>query len=469
MAAVDEHLAPPSFDTVRLGPSSPDERDWLAAACRRGVRCDVVVVSGEFGGRFFGDRGFSLGLEELEEASCDPACAGIFRAPREVFLFACNTLATKDQDERTPRQYLRVLLDHGFDQGQAERVVQMRYGPVGPSFRESLRRAFPGVPRLYGFSSVAPRGATTSPMLDRYFRAVGDYADHLARVDGSTSRNAALESAFAHTSFVQATGLGPDEPGARDRDTVCRLHDDHVSVRDRLETAATVMARPDFPAFLPTMETFFAHHPPEAFDDDERDVFARMRASGPAREQVLRLTRELDVSALKLEVAHFARHMEWLSADEFRGMAVDGSRTLLGRLLTSEIVDVECEIAKHAPVGDAIRSDDLPGAVFASAEGLRLVDCVRAADERVSRRIAAALTDDDASTRLWAAYALSRRLPLSDAVLLRVTERLTDRTPGMRERLHWILANQPHSSRSVRTAAVARDPELARQRYRRGD
>lgn len=467
VAAVDQHLAPPSFDTVRLGPSSPDERDWLAAACRRGVRCDVVVVSGEFGGRFFGDRGFSLGLDELEEASCDPQCAGIFRAPREVFLLACNTLATKDQDERTPREYLRVLLEHGFDQGQAERVVQMRYGPVGPSFREAIRRAFPGVPRLYGFSSVAPRGATTSPMLDRYFRAVGDYAGHLARLDRSTARNAALERAFANTSFVQATGLGPEEPGARDRETVCRLHDERVSVRDRLETAATVMARPDFLAFLPTMETFFARHPPDRFDDDERDVFATMRESGSAREQVLRLARDLDVSALKLEVAHFARHMEWLSPEEFRTMAVDGARALLGRLLTSEIVDVECEIAKHEPVGDAIRSEDLANPLFASAEGIRLVDCVRPTDERVSPRLAAALGDADPSTRLWAAYALSRRLPLSEPVLLRIVDRLSDPTPGMRERARWILTHQARLPSGVRAAAVARDPELARELYRR--
>jgi hypothetical protein len=465
--AFDEHLRPPSFETVRLGPATPDQRDWLAAACRAGVRCDVVIVSGEFGGRFFGDYGFSLGLQELEEASCDPRCAGIFRAPREVFLLACNTLATKDQDERTPREYLRVLTDHGFEQGEAERVVQMRYGPVGPSFRESLRRAFPGVPRLYGFASVAPRGATTSPMLERYFHVVGDYGAHLDRTRRAAERNAALQAAFAHTSLVQTTGLGADEPGAADRETVCRLHDERLDVRERLGTAVAVMARPDFLAFLPTMEAFFAHHPPEQFDDDERAVFATMREAGAARDEVLRLARDLDVSALKLEVAHFARHMDWLAADEFHRMAVDGARALLMRPLTSEIVDVECEIAKQEPVGGAIRSEELPGALFATAEGIRLVDCLQPADQRVSTRLATALEDPDSSTRLWAAYALSRRLPLPERVLMQLTSRLTDDSHEMRDRVRWILANERRLPDTVRGAVVSRDPELARRLWRR--
>ncbi|MFN8601760.1 MAG: hypothetical protein U0842_14925 [Candidatus Binatia bacterium] len=74
-----------------------------------------------------------------------------------------------------------MLLDHGFDRAQAERVVAMRYGPLDPAFREALRRVFAGVPRIYGFSSAAPKGEYTAPMLDRYFDTVGDYRAHVER------------------------------------------------------------------------------------------------------------------------------------------------------------------------------------------------------------------------------------------------------------------------------------------------
>ena len=150
--------------------------------------CDLVVYSAEFAGRFFGKQGVSLSLQEMEEASCQPRCTGLFRRPREVFLLACNTLATKDEDSRTPEEYLHVLLDHGFDRAAAERVVELRYGPLGPSFREALRRVFAGVPRIYGFSSVAPRGEYTAPMLARYLRGQGDYATALLRKTGIRRR-----------------------------------------------------------------------------------------------------------------------------------------------------------------------------------------------------------------------------------------------------------------------------------------
>jgi hypothetical protein len=79
----------------------------------------MVVITAEFAGRFFGSCGRSLSLQEMEEASCKAHCDGLFHDPKEVFLLACNTLATKDVDMRGPQIYLQVLLDHGFDRAQA--------------------------------------------------------------------------------------------------------------------------------------------------------------------------------------------------------------------------------------------------------------------------------------------------------------------------------------------------------------
>src|SRR5262245_58774615 len=97
-------------------PAGPSPgQSWILDRCRPELQCDVVVYSAEFAGRFFGKQGFSLSLQEMEEAACQPRCQGLFQHPQEVFLLGCNTLATKDQDSRTPDEYLQVLLDHGFD------------------------------------------------------------------------------------------------------------------------------------------------------------------------------------------------------------------------------------------------------------------------------------------------------------------------------------------------------------------
>jgi hypothetical protein len=441
------------------GASANGKVSWLTNLCRPDLRCDVAVYSAEFAGHFFGAYGVSLGLQDMEEASCQTRCDGLFHHPREVFLLACNTLATKDEDRRTPEDYLRVLLEHGFDRASAERVVAMRYGPLGPSFREALRRIFMGVPRLYGFSSVAPSGEYAAPLLERYFRSKGDYRQYLERTGWDTAPNRELLAAFRGADFVQVPGLSASEPAAADREAVCRLYDESRSVAERLGTVQRLLERQDFLAFLPGIEAFVGRHPAEDLQGEARGRFAAIRRNETARDEVLRLVHELDVSALQMELAHLAVHLEWMTHAEFRALALDAARRLVGRPLTSEVVDIMCEIPKHEPIGDAFRSEDLPDALFHDPEGIRFVDCLSPADPHVSARLVPALDGPDPAARLWASYALSRRLPLDDALLIRLTAHLSD--PDLRDRLRWIFMVQPRLSPAVRRAVAAHDPELA--------
>ena len=53
--------------------------DWLASACRRQIRCDVLVISGHFDGAnvFFSDRTEEsefLPVAEMERVSCSDSC-----------------------------------------------------------------------------------------------------------------------------------------------------------------------------------------------------------------------------------------------------------------------------------------------------------------------------------------------------------------------------------------------------------
>lgn len=460
-------LSPPPLlgearpDPAGVGPTSADP-GWIEGVCRPDLKCDMVVLTAEFAGRFFGSCGRSLSLQEMEEASCRARCDGLFHHPREVFLLACNTLATKDADLRGPQVYLQVLLDHGFDRAQAERVVAMRYGPLGPAFREALRRVFAGVPRIYGFSSAAPKGEYTAPMLERYFDTVGDYRRHLDGVTAGGPANGELRAAFKGTSLVEATGLDASEPGARDRDLICALYDESLPVVRRLEIVRDLVARPDLLAFVPSIQVFVDRNPPEKMKGAERQVFDAIRADDEARERVVALVYQLDVSALQLELGRFAVQMGWLEPERFRTLAIEGARRLLTRPLDSEVVDVVCELPKHVQVGDQFRSSDLPDALFRDPEGIRLVSCLAPPGAEVSVRIAAALESPDPTLRLWAAHALSRRLPLPEPVLLRVVAHLGDPAPDVTTRLRWILIAQRPLPPGVLRALEARDPALAR-------
>ncbi|HEY8518320.1 MAG TPA: hypothetical protein VIS07_22635 [Candidatus Binatia bacterium] len=471
LAAFERNLPPTDFEFIDLSPpplgvapsDASDEYGWLQGACRQDLRCEVVVFSGEFAGRFFGSCGRSLSLQALEEASCQARCDGLFHAPREVFLLACNTLATKDEDMRSPEAYLQVLLDHGFDRATAERVVAMRYGPLGPTFREALRRVFMDVPRIYGFSSVAPLGRYTAPMLDKYFRRVGDYRRHLEQISRGGPPNRALAAAFAGTSLVETTGLSRDEPAAADRDLICALYDERQPVVRRLEIVRDLVARPDVLSFVPSIQVFIDRHPEEEMSRDERRVFEEIKADQAARDSVVALVHQLDVSALKLELGHFAVHMGWLPQPEFRALVIESVRELLRRPLTNEVVDVMCEVPKHESVGDEFTLEDVPAGLFREPEGIRLVSCLALPGDEVSERFEAALVSDDPELRLWAAHALSRRLPLSETVLLRITEHLDDPSPDVRVRLEWIFRAQRPMPRDVQRAVKRKLPGLAKE------
>jgi hypothetical protein len=474
-----DHLPPADFDVVDLSPhllatptpgpaaDRPGPAPWLVAICEQGVRCDVMVYSAEFAGSFFGKSGKALSLGDMEEAACLTQCDGLFHTPHEVFLLGCNTLATKSEDTRTPDEYRRVLLEHGFDQASAERVVGFRYGPLGPSFREAVRRVFMDVPRIYGFSSVAPIGQYTAPRLEKYFRSTRDYRRHLDETNGDTSPNKRLLAAFKGTGLVQTSGLMRTDVAAEDRHQICRLYDEGLSVAHRLGIVRELVGRKDFLAFVPTIQTFISRHPSGEYEDHEGELFEEIQRSEAARQQVLELAHSLDVSALQLELAYFAFQMDWMSPDAFRGLAIDGARELLARPLTSEVVDIMCEISKHQRIGDAFTSDDVPGAVFRHPEGIRLIECLAPADPRMSIRLADHLNDEDVAIRQWSGYALSRRLPLEDAVLLKLVEHVNDPPEVLGARVEWIFQAQRPISDEVREQLASRDPELAETLRRR--
>jgi hypothetical protein len=447
--------------TTPPGPAGEGD-GWLPGACSKAARCDVVVLTAEFAGRFFGSQARSVALQEIEEASCQARCDGLFHDPNEVFLLACNTLASKDVDLRGPQTYLQVLLDHGFDRAQAERVVATRYGPLGPAFRESLRRVFARVPRIYGFASVAPKAEHTAPMLERYFDTAGDYRAHVARAARGDA-NRALLAAFKTTTLEETTGLADSEPGARDRALICALYDESKPVAQRLEIVRELVARDDLLAFVPTIQVFIDRHPADRMRGDERRIYDEIRGDAAARERVRALVFRLDVSALQLELAHFAVQMGWLEKERYRALAIEGARVLLRRPVDDEAVDVMCELPKHAAVGDQFRSADLPDALFREAAGIRMVSCLAPPDPAVGARLAAALTADDAELRMWAAHTLSRRLPLAEPVLMTVLGHLNDPEPQVRERVRWIFLGQSPLPKAVLRALEERDPALAKQ------
>ena len=207
--------------------------DWLASACRQGVQCDVLVISGHFDSQteFYSDRlgrRESLAVSEMERASCSDSCPGVFSHLKEVYLFGCNTMNGQPIASTSPEAE-RSLVRSGHTRAEAQQLARILDLRHGESSREHMRRIFTNVPAIYGFSGQAPLGPTAAVNLNRYFESASP--PEL----GSGRANPRLLNAFAASSMVMAGGLTDPDPQLDYRRDMCRFVDERLSPADKIE------------------------------------------------------------------------------------------------------------------------------------------------------------------------------------------------------------------------------------------
>jgi len=253
---------------------SSSSKNWMERACQAGITCDVLIVSGHFGGSFFGsnEKNLSLSSSEMERLSCTKSCNGILRNPKEVFLFGCNTLASKEKDHRTPEQYRRVLLDDGISANEVERIVQARYGALGTSYKDQMRRIFPDTTIIHGFDSVSPSGKNIRPFLDKFLRTSGSYSQRIQKLEGQkivdlieksnetlSTINASMAGAMQGTAYTWCSGMGTDEKATKIKKNICNLFQNTMSsaavgIRDMLYSE-------DRTIYLMAINEYFKNNP----------------------------------------------------------------------------------------------------------------------------------------------------------------------------------------------------------------
>jgi hypothetical protein len=143
-------LGPGQYDFVEL--VEHGRSDWLESACRTGVRCDVLVISGHYdgGNEFFSDRTEAreyLPVDELERVSCNGSCPGLFSQLKEVYLFGCNSL-NPQPNASLAGEVGRSLQRAGLARGEAERVARWLAARHAESARGRVRLIVMEVPAI---------------------------------------------------------------------------------------------------------------------------------------------------------------------------------------------------------------------------------------------------------------------------------------------------------------------------------
>jgi hypothetical protein len=304
--------------------------DWLESACRQGVRCDVLVVSGHYdgGNEFFSDqvdaREF-LPVDEMERVSCSTSCSGLFSQLKEVYLFGCNTL-NPGANRSTSAEIGRSLVRSGHSPAEAAQLSRALGLRHGESSRDRMRQVFKGVPAIYGFSSVAPLGPIAGSLLQRHFQSSG------SGEIGTGRASARMLGDFAGHSMVVANGLSESDPMAAHRDDLCRFADDRSAPAQKVEFIHEILGREtaEVRLFLDRIEKYSA-----SLTEAERqtpavaEALERIAHDDSARLRYLEFARDADDLPVRARMLALARELHWLTPD--------AERAEIGRMIGDKI------------------------------------------------------------------------------------------------------------------------------------
>ncbi len=403
--------------------------DWLASACRRGIRCDLLVISGHFDGStdFYSDQVTGsefLPVAEMERASCSDSCPALFSQLKEVYLFGCNTL-NAESVKYLSSEVGRSLVRAGHSQSDAKRLARNLDQRHGESSRDRMRRIFMNVPVIYGFSSVAPLGPTAATLLGRYLQP-----SSLAEV-GSGRVSQRLLGHFARESMIAVSGLRESDPHAVYRREVCQFIDDRPSPAEKLRFVHGILQRDmaEVRMFLERIEALFA-----SLSEGERQGPSFSRALGEiardevARDRYLRFAEDADQPQVRARMIQLAGTLGWLTPQDQRAELVRMIGDLLARRPVGPAeIDLVCALNDdHALDQERHRLSLSPSQADKVTHAAALA-CLGSAEGR-ARVLQALTSSDDAEVQIAEVY-LGHR-PIADVDELRAVASEITRMTG---------------------------------------
>jgi hypothetical protein len=370
--------------------------DWLRTSCQKNVQCDALIVSGHFnaGDTFYSDRldrNEYLEVDELERASCSASCPNLFSRLKEVYLFGCESLNP-----------------------DASKYASS-YGESG---RDRMRRLFPNVPSIYGFSSSAPVGPTAAMLLNKYFDGGG-------RGFATGKPNAGLLKSFSRNSMVRVAGVREGEPLAASRRQICGFFDERKSAAQKLAFVHEVL-RLEAGGQLDRVEKLFA-----GMSAEERQsagfaqALAQISADDATRSRYLAATRADRQPARRARMIALAGTLGWLSEDQQRAeLATMITEMLAANAIGFAEVDLVCGLNRDRRLDGALEGiAPRPS----RTGGAAVMACLGSSDAHAQVLRALAGSDEK---EVQVAQAYLRHRPISEKSELRSVAREIALRPG---------------------------------------
>jgi len=410
-------LPPDKYQFVEL--VERGRSDWLESACRQGIRCDVLVISGHYdgGNEFFSDqleaREF-LPVAEMERVSCSDSCPGLFSQLKEVYLFGCNTM-NPEALKSASAEVGRSLVRSGYSRADAERLSRALSARHGESSRDRMRLIFKDVPVIYGFSSVAPLGPTAASFLGRYFQSAG------TGEIGSSRASARLLNQFSGHSLVVANGLSDPDPRMAYRRDVCHFSDDRLSPEQKLGFVHQLLGREmaEVRMFLDRIEQYLA-----SLSEADRQVPAVSRAlekiarDDASRARYFDFAHDVDQPAVRVRMVELAAQLGWLSPAQKRVEIMQMINDQIARgAVTPAEVDLVCALNKDHGLDQELDRLQLSPTQASKVSNAAVLACLNSAEARGQMLLALTSPNDE---EVQIAQVYFRHQPIADVNELRI-------------------------------------------------
>jgi len=417
--AFRRHLPADRYQFVEL--VERGRSDWLESARRKGIRCDVLIISGHYdggdyagGNEFFSEHVDShefLPVDEMERVACSEPEDGLFSQLKEVYLFGCNTL--NPQPLRSdPAEIARSLVQSGHAAAEAERLARALGARYADSSRDRMRHIFRNVPAVYGFSSVAPLGPIAATYLGRYFQAGG------ARDVATGRAGAKVLAYFPGRSLTLTRGMADGDADAGYRRDLCQFVDDRLSTMQKVEALHRLLSRDmaEVRIVLDRMERYAATLTATAREaPDVAQALDGIARDSAAKARYLQFLRAGDRPAVRARLIELAAELQWLTPDERRSelMAMVNDE-LASPAISAADVDLVCRLNADHSLDTALPRSREPSS--GGAGHAAVLACLGSEPDHV--RVMQALTsarDDDVQV----AQVYLRHHPIDDVAELR--------------------------------------------------
>ena len=389
--------------------------DWLASACKQGIRCDVLVISGHYDGRneFYSQQvevEEYLPIDEMERVSCSASCPGLFSQLKEVYLFGCNTL-NPETAHSSSSEIRRNLTSASYSAAGAEQMSHAAGERHAESNRDRMRSIFKGVPVIYGFSAKAPVGPTAASMLYRHFQAdgIGDV--------GTGRVSSKLLARFSANGMTVASGMTDADPRAVERRQFCQFSDDRLSTAQKLDFVHQILNRnmADVRMFLDRIEKYTA-----SLSDAQRQVadvaaaLSLIAGDQAARSRYLDFVRSADPPAIRARFIKLAGSLGWLTPAEQRAEMMRMIGDLLAKDLASPAdAELVCSLNDDRALDAELAHLPLAEAQIARPVQAVMLACLGSAEGH-ARMLSAATSANPADVKLAQLYFRHRPISVNE-------------------------------------------------------